>query len=469
MPGVLFVAEEEGIEELTSFFEVLEEKGVYHIERGSRHVAADFLEQGHFELLIVDCSHNERDGLLLLDNLTKQYPEIRGIMLTKHASFENSVHKIHSENFEYIDKSSHPKEMLKVVDKAFERSLAKKKKKTEKTHADTGKFGNLIGESSEIKGVFSVIEKVANTDSTVLITGESGTGKELIARAIHENSNRRNNPMIVINCGAIPGELLESELFGHEKGAFTGAHRTRIGRFEMANGSTIFLDEIGDMSPNLQVKLLRVLQEQSFERVGSTKLIKVNIRVLAATNKDLASSIEEGNFREDLYYRLNVIPIKVAPLKKRKHDIPILVNYFQKKLAEYRNQGKKIFSDQAMELLINYSWPGNIRELENLMERLYVLIDQDVIQPSDLPESIRKCEEKTEKDSIETVDIYNPLDNGVGFNEAVDKFQRDIIIQALNQTSWVKAKAAELLKMNRTTLVEKIKKMKIGPENTIDF
>jgi len=320
---------------------------------------------------------------------------------------------------------------------------------------------NIIGSSEKIREVVELIMSIAPTNISVLITGESGTGKELIARAIHEKSARHVKPMVTINCGAIPGELLESELFGHEKGAFTGAHRTRIGRFEIADGSTVFLDEVGDMDPNLQVKLLRVLQEQVFERVGNTKPIKVDIRILAATNKDLKESIKNGTFREDLFYRLNVIPIRIAPLRKRKSDIPMLVRYFQQRLSERHGLDMNHFSDRAMDMLVQYEWPGNIRELENLMERLFVLVENDTIDVTDLPENIFHQAPCTRKEAKGT------FESGIGFNEAVEKFQRDLILQALNQTHWIKAKSAELFKMNRTTLVEKIKKMKIGDEEHI--
>ncbi len=328
-------------------------------------------------------------------------------------------------------------------------------------------YSGFIGECAEIKEVFQTIEKVADTDSTVLITGESGTGKELTARAIHENSSRRNNPMVVLNCGAIPSELLESELFGHEKGAFTGAHQPRIGRFEMADGGTIFLDEIGDMSPGLQVKLLRVLQEQCFERVGSVKTIHVNIRIISATNKNLKKAIHEGAFREDLYYRLNVIPINMPSLHKRKSDIPLLINHFLEKRQANSNKSadtKKTFSKRAMETLINYNWPGNIRELENLIERLSILVDEDTIRYKDLPEKMK--EKATTRQNIPESIMER---NWPGFNQAVDQFQKNLILQALNQTNWIKAKAASLLKMNRTTLVEKIKKMDLeSMENHVD-
>ncbi len=325
-------------------------------------------------------------------------------------------------------------------------------------------FGDFIGESEAIKKISSIVSRVSGTDSTVLITGESGTGKELIARAIHANSPRRNAPMITINCGAIPRELLESELFGHEKGAFTGAHRTRMGRFELADGGTIFLDEIGDMSPDLQVKLLRVLQEMCFERVGGTKSIHVNVRIISATNKDLKKAIRENVFREDLYYRLNVIPITVPALRDRKKDIPLLVEYFIRKLDEKNSWGIKRFSQDAMAALCRYDWQGNVRELENMMERISVLVEKETVALDDLPDYISGLEPET-LDFAPSLDDF--FENGMGFNEAVEEHQKKLILHALNKTHWVKAKAAEMLKMKRTTLVEKIKKMNLLPDNEL--
>ncbi|TWI72430.1 DNA-binding NtrC family response regulator [Desulfobotulus alkaliphilus] len=322
-------------------------------------------------------------------------------------------------------------------------------------------FMGLVGQSASMQRVFKTIRKVAATDSSVLITGESGTGKELIARAIHHMSSRKNGPLVVINCGAIPGELLESELFGHEKGAFTGAHRSRMGRFEMAHGGTIFLDEIGDMSPGLQVKLLRAIQEQTFERVGGAQSIHVDMRVLSATHRDLVSAIGTGDFREDLYYRLNVIPIKVPPLRERKEDIPLLCSYFLDRLAARFDEETKTFSPAAQDLLLAYEWPGNIRELENMMERMAVMSEFSLIGEEDLPESVRGIR------TPERVLALNPLHNGMGFAEAVDLYQKTLIIEALNRCDWVKAQAAALLKMNRTTLVEKIKKLKIVREEPL--
>ncbi len=322
------------------------------------------------------------------------------------------------------------------------------------------RFG-IAGVSNGLLKVLETTRKVSKSNSSVLITGESGTGKELIASAIHRNSSRCKGPLVVINCGAIPGELLESELFGHEKGAFTGALRSRIGRFEIADQGTIFLDEIGDMSPDLQVKLLRAIQERRFERVGGTNTIEVDIRVISATNKDLQAAMTQGLFREDLYYRLNVIPIHILPLRERKEDIFPLVDHFQnilvQRVAGYK---AKIFSDGARQAMLRHDWPGNIRELENLIERISVLVENDTIELHDLPNYMAEPSFQDTPPSVAAV-----FNNEVGFNDAVDLYQRSLILYALNQTGWVKAKAAEILKINRTTLVEKIKKMNILPES----
>ncbi|MBF0201402.1 MAG: sigma-54-dependent Fis family transcriptional regulator [Desulfamplus sp.] len=324
----------------------------------------------------------------------------------------------------------------------------------------------IAGESDAVKSVLGVIKKVSLSDASVLITGESGTGKELVARAIHTNSYRCGETMVVINCGAIPSELLESELFGHEKGAFTGAHRARQGRFELADKGTVFLDEIGDMSPDLQVKLLRALQERKIERVGGISSTDIDIRIISATNKDLAVSIAEGTFREDLFYRLNVIPVHVPPLRARISDLPILIEHFQKKIG-IRSHGDsfKEYSDEVMEALSRYSWPGNVRELENLVERFSVMVDGRIVTLDDLPGHITS--QAISMDAMPSVSAV--FQKGMGFNEAVEAYQKALICHALEETDWVKARAAEMLKMNRTTLVEKIKKMNIDQEQEFPF
>lgn len=276
-----------------------------------------------------------------------------------------------------------------------------------------------------------------------------------MARAIHYHSGRGEKPLIPVNCGAIPEDLLESELFGHEKGAFTNAIRTRIGRFEMADGGTIFLDEVGEMSPGLQVKLLRLLQEKRFERLGGNRTLECDIRIVAATNKDLERAVKEGKFREDLFYRLNVIPIEVAPLRKRASDIPLLASHFLESFAKSKKSRIKGISPRAMEALRQYHWPGNVRELENLMERLVILTDGETIDLVDLPEEIAGAR-KTKA----TTPLEIHLEGG-SLSDAVEEFERQLIIQALDKTGWVKNQAAKLLKMNRTTLVEEMKRQKI--------
>ncbi|MCB0363153.1 MAG: sigma-54-dependent Fis family transcriptional regulator, partial [Bdellovibrionales bacterium] len=326
-------------------------------------------------------------------------------------------------------------------------------------------FDNIVGKSPEILHVLDLIERVADSDSTVLITGESGTGKELVAKAIHFNSSRSRKPFIPINCGAIPAELLESELFGHVKGAFTGAIAHRTGRFEMADGGTLFLDEIGDMSPNLQVKLLRVLQERCFESVGGTKTIYTNVRVLAATNAHLEKAVKEGKFREDLYYRLNVIPIKVPPLRERISDIPILFHHFMDKFNRTRSKKLTGIATEALDCLYRHDWPGNIRELENLVERLSILKGEGLVDIEDLPSKYQEHRPS----ELRSTPTFEMPESGMDFNSAVDNFENALILQALQKTGWNRNQAAILLKLNRTTLVEKIKKKGLTPplENTI--
>ena len=337
---------------------------------------------------------------------------------------------------------------------------------------------SIVGNSQGIRDVFGIVEKAAASDSTVMIFGESGTGKELIARALHQNSKRENKAFIAVNCGAIPHELLESELFGYEKGAFTGASQTRIGRLELANGGTVFLDEIGDMPAALQVKLLRVLAEQEIDRLGGNKPVKVNVRFITATHRNLEDAIKDGKFREDLYYRLNIIPIVIPPLRDRKSDIPLLVQHFLEKCNKNQDQQSKVISDETTQILTNYSWPGNIRELGNFVERMVVLSVGDNITPRDLPEKVlgevpRESLAALEKPGFELSPnemLQNGLkqsffiglpEGGINLKNAVEEFERGLITEALDKTNWVKNKAASLLELNRTTLVEKIKKMNL--------
>ncbi len=314
-------------------------------------------------------------------------------------------------------------------------------------------YGNVIGASRSMRQVFRLIDRIADSDSTILINGETGTGKGLVAKAIHLSSYRQDKPFVSINCGAIPENLLESELFGHVKGAFTGATGPKTGKFEVANGGTIFLDEIGDMSPDLQVKVLKVLEEREFEPVGGCKSIKVDVRIIAATHRDLEEEVQKGNFREDLFYRLYVIPVQLPSLRDRKIDIPLLTEYFIEKLNSEKGTRVSGLSDQAMESFMQHAWPGNVRELANLLERLIVLKGEGEIQIFELPPKIRSQE--VPSDCQPALELS---EDGICLNTAVSEFEKNLIYQSLEKTDWVKNKAAKLLQVKRTTLVEKIKR-----------
>ncbi len=327
-----------------------------------------------------------------------------------------------------------------------------------KVNLDKYKLDCIIGESDPIMKVMQLIDRVASSHANVLITGESGTGKELVAQALHYNSKRANEPLVAINCTAIPSELLESELFGHVKGAFTGAISDRIGRFERAGNGTIFLDEIGDMSASLQAKLLRVLQDRKFESVGGNKTKWFSARVITATNIDLEKAIKENNFRRDLYYRLNVIPIKMPSLKDRVSDIPILTNYFLNIFSRQNNKQITGISKSAMDQLCAHPWPGNIRELENLIERLIIIKGKGLIELADLPAKYITNRDSGENDKLHT---FVP-NSGMDLNKAVAQYENMLLIDALNKVNWNKNRAASLLKLNRTTLVEKIKRKNLN-------
>ena len=320
-------------------------------------------------------------------------------------------------------------------------------------------FHDIIGQSNKMREVFDLVEKVADCDSTILLNGETGTGKGLVAKAIHQKSRRINKPYISINCGAIPENLLESELFGHVRGAFTGATSSKQGKFELADGGTVLLDEIGDMSSDLQVKVLKVLEEGEFEQVGGSKTLKVDVRIIAATHRDLCEEVQKGNFREDLYYRLYVIPLLLPSLKDRKSDIPYLASYFTNQSNQKNDRQVDGITEDAMAMLMSHSWPGNVRELKNLIERMVVLKGEGKITVADLPVELKKA------DPCEPTSTIEISDEGICLNSAVTEFEKALILQSLEKTKWVKNKAAKLLHLNRTTLVEKIKRHQLQPCN----
>ena len=435
----------------------LESKGYDITIAADGQAGIDELEKNPYDLVLTDLMMPGVDGMGVLNHVVTHSPSTLCMILTGYATVRGAVEAIKVGAFDYITKPVSASELWMSVEKALkfkaleeENSRLKKQLKQKFTHK------NIVGTSKAIQKIFALVEKVADTDSTVLINGASGTGKELIARAIHYDSSRSDKPMVTINCGAIPEALLESELFGHEKGSYTGAHKARVGRFEMANGGTIFLDEIGEMSPTLQVKLLRILQDKKFERVGGTKTIHVDVRIVAATNKNLTDAINAGSFREDLYYRLNVIPIKVPPLNKRKTDIPLLMNHFLKQNRKDGITDIKGFSSEATDAMLEYNWPGNVRELENVVKRVVILSENDVVEFEDLPDHIQQYSLSVQKDEKVL------FEEGLSLDQAIKDYERKLILGAMEKSDGVKTRAAKLLKIKRTTLVEKIKKQKLS-------
>ncbi len=417
-----------------------------------------------FDVIFLDLMMPEMGGIEVLRESKETINSVTpSIIITAFGTVQNAVEAMKLGAFDYVTKPFRLDEIGIITKRAIEVARLKQenirlKRQLKKRY----EFHGLIGSSPEMQRVYTLIEKIADTDSTVLITGESGTGKELVAKIIHYNSDRAERNFVPLNCAAIPKELLETELFGHEKGAFTGATTTRIGRFELANGGTLFLDEIGELDPSLQVKLLRVLQEREFERVGSTKTIKVDVRIIAATNRNLEELTEQGRFREDLYYRLNVIPIHLPPLRNRKEDIPLLVDHFLNKHSKGKKKAPPIITKQIMEVFMNYDWPGNVRELENLIERLTILNSGEEVTPKDLPQRFQKVvnipEGSEERGLFQGSEQIQLSPKGINLNSVIDEIERRLISQALEMSNGVKSKAASLLGLNRTTLVEKMKK-----------
>ncbi|WP_432666027.1 sigma-54 dependent transcriptional regulator [Wukongibacter baidiensis] len=402
------------------------------------------------DLVLLDLKMPKLNGLEALKEIKTIDPKISVIMMTAHGTMESAVEAMKNGAIDYISKPFDIEELKIQIRKALDIEAMREQIEflTEELESKTGKV--IIGESSNIKEVLEIVNRIAKSNATALITGESGTGKELFANAIHYNSDRKDKPYVKINCGAIPENLLESELFGHEKGAFTGAISKKLGKFERADSGTIFLDEVGELSLPMQVKLLRVLQEKEIERVGGSEVIKIDVRVVAATNRDLKKMVEEGNFREDLYYRLNVIPIELPSLKERKADIPLLVRYF---IEKYCNQmARKLIKidEDALEVLNNYKWKGNIRELENVIERMVILSQEDTIYKKDLPKEILFAD-------MEGAEFILP-ESGINL-EAVEK---SFIKQALASSDGNQTKAAKLLGITRHTLLYRMDKYKIN-------
>jgi DNA-binding NtrC family response regulator len=410
--------------------------------------ALEQVKAHRFDLVITDIKMSGMDGIELLGEIKKTDRSIPVIIMTAYASQKTAIEAVNNGAFHYLIKHAKNDEIKMVVRNALDMRRVKTEnlllKKQLKKSSD---FKTIIGKSEEMAKVFGLVEKVADTDSTILVGGESGTGKELIARAIHFRSHRANNPFVSINCGALPENLLESELFGHVKGSFTGAIRDKEGLFKVAQGGTFFLDEVGETSPTIQVKLLRVLQEREIIPVGGTNPIKVDVRLIAATNADLEKAVNQERFRADLYYRLNVIPIYLPPLRKRKDDIPLLVQHFLKKFNEnLKPEAQKSIAKAAMDVLIDYSWPGNVRELENVIERAVILEESQEIQVEALPEKLRSR------------DIGTPHLITDRTQVTLEELEKEYLLKVLEDTNWQKKRASAILGINASTLYRKIQR-----------
>jgi two-component system, NtrC family, response regulator AtoC len=420
--------------------------------------ALQILQETPFEIVITDLFLPGVSGIDILKRVKEDSPYTNVILITGNASAETAVEAMKEGAFDYITKPLNFEKLKILVAKALEKSqLVAENLYLRQQLRGKYKFDRIIGNSPAMQQVFSRMEKIVHTDSTILILGESGTGKELVAKAIHFNGPRREKPFIAINCGAIPAELLESELFGHARGSFTGAIADKPGKFEAANGGTIFLDEIGTMPMHLQMKLLRVLQEHEVERVGTSKRIKLNVRVISATNANIEDEVKRGAFREDLYYRLNVIPILLPPLRERREDIALLARHFLLKSCKEMNRPLMSISPAAMHALEVYDWPGNVREMENVIERAVALTDGEIIEKSDLPGDIGGIDDE----SVPGLLCPKVTEDGVDMMLIIEAIERRMITEALDLSGGVKARAAGLLGINRTTLVEKIKRLSV--------
>ncbi len=422
-------------------------------------MAMTYLDESEVDVVITDMKMPGMTGQEVLEAVRKRYPYIPVMIMTAFGSIDRAVEAMKSGAFDYITKPFANDEILLSVRKALKLSLAEQQNRLLRESL-AEKFGKetIIGHSKPIQDVLTLAGKVAPTRSTVLVTGESGTGKELVARAIHIASDRKDMPFISVNCMSLNPGVLESELFGHEKGSFTGAVALKRGRFELAQGGTLFLDEIGELSHEMQVKLLRVLQERVIERVGGTETIAVDFRLVAATNKNLQDEIVAGRFREDLFYRLNVVNIHLPPLRERREDIPILASHFLRKFALENNRQIQGFTAGAIDYLSAYEWPGNVRQLENVIERCVVLANRDVIDVDDLPAELR--DEETQFKSA--VDLL-PLK--VNLSETLEKIEAALIRRALVHSGFVQVKTAELLDVSKSLLQYKLKKYKIPAKN----
>jgi two-component system NtrC family response regulator len=441
---------------LTILSALLEDEGFEVLTASGGSEALEIHKSSDLDLILTDMKMPKMDGIELLENIKENDPDLPVIMMTAHGTVDKAVEAMQKGAYTYVLKPFDNERLIIYVKKATSMyQVVKENRRLRDAVESQYRFGNIIGKSKKMRDVFDTIQKVAPSGATVLIEGESGTGKELVARSIHFNSPRREKPFVAVNCSALAENLLESELFGHEKGAFTGAVATKKGRFELADGGTLFLDEIGELSANLQVKLLRVLQEKVFERVGGVRTISVDIRILAATNKDLQQEMQDGRFREDLYYRLNVVHLVLPPLKERQEDIRLLVNHFIKKYASERRSAAPVTGvDQEVDrLFYDYNWPGNIRELENVIERVMILCPGEIMRVSDLPKGF--------KDNVYNTLHLEGIPADAKLYDTLAAIEKALIERALKMSNNVQSHAAAMLGIGKSGLNQKIKKYKL--------
>jgi DNA-binding NtrC family response regulator len=439
---ILVVDDELNIRE--ALVTLLEKKHYQVGGAGTAEEALEMLEAATADLILTDLKMPGLGGMEFLRQLKQKWPEIEVLVMTAFGSIETAVEAMRCGAYDYITKPIDRERLAVVVEKALERHALACENKQLKDRLETRtRFDQMIGESEPMQRLYSLVEMVADSDVTVLLTGESGTGKELVARAIHHKSNRPNGPFVTLNCGALPENLFESELFGYEKGAFTGATTNKMGRFELADGGTLLLDEVGELSLKSQVDFLRVLETKEFRRLGGTKVVRVDARIVAATNRNLEAAVKEGEFREDLYYRLNVVPVHLPPLRERGDDIPLLADRFMAEFSAQHHRQPKEISRQAMRLLRLYAWPGNIRQLRNLIERLVVTVKNAVIEPEHLPEEVQASREDAR---TMVVSLGSPLKD----------IEREAIRRTLVEVTNHRENAAKLLGISLRALHYKI-------------
>jgi putative PEP-CTERM system response regulator len=414
------------------------------------------------DVILLDIILPDLDGLKVLERIKQSDPDIIVIMITATKTVKTAVEAMKLGAYDYVTKPFDIDELRLIITRSLSTKALEQEVKYRREEMDKSfDFGNIIGKSKGMKEIFKVVKQIADSKSTVLIMGESGTGKELISRAVHYNSNRKSYPFVTINCAAIPETLIESELFGHEKGAFTNAIERKLGRFEVAHQGTLFLDEIGELSLMTQAKILRFLEEREFNRVGGSKTIKVDVRLITATNKDLNQLIKRGGFREDLYYRIHVVPITIPPLRERKEDILLLIDHFINKFSVENNKNVKGISKEALEMILQYEWPGNVRELENLIERVIALTSNEYIKLNELPFSFKNTPKISGlKESV--------LEGKVSFLQAEEDFEKEVILDALKKANYIQSHAAEILGISRRILKYKMDKLCINQSKTKD-